>query len=119
MGVRTSKELSTHYPRHKTSPLELPSVIWYNRVRFCTDAILQNTYYITVSPMFDADVSLSPLLSDDDDLLAPWDDTDDTALPVEPDEEDDLIVPKPALPLGDDEEDDDLGLLPDDFEEDM
>jgi hypothetical protein len=72
--------------------------------------------------MFDADTSLSPTISDDDDLLSPWDDTDDAPIPiVEPDEEDDLIVPKPIKPLDEDEiedDDGDIGLLLDDDLED-
>ncbi|QQR82232.1 hypothetical protein IPJ70_03040 [Candidatus Campbellbacteria bacterium] len=70
--------------------------------------------------MFDADTTLSPTITDDDDLLSPWDDTDDTALPVEPDEEGgDLVPPKPLDPLSeedeDDEEADEFGLSSDDF----
>lgn len=64
-------------------------------------------------PMFDVDLSSSSTLSDED----LWDDTADTPVPVEPDEEeDDLIVPKPHVPLDDEVEvDDDLDLLPDDL----
>ncbi|MCR4274643.1 MAG: hypothetical protein NUW02_01150 [Candidatus Campbellbacteria bacterium] len=70
--------------------------------------------------MFDADASLAPLIAEDDDALSPWDDAVDVPVPVEPDEEEDSIVPKPVAPLDEDEEeDDDIGLLSDELDEEL
>lgn len=110
----TSEEFSTHYSPYRLYTLELWQMIWYNIRTLALALFFVGDLLLNSEPMFDVDLSSSLTLSDED----LWDDTADAPVPIEPDEEeDDLIVPKPTVPLDDDEmaADDDLDLLPDDL----